>query len=276
MRHGLTGEQIGRFERDGFLLPIDVLDRESADAGRRRILELLRDGVPEGRLDDFLYYKANLVFRWVDDFVHAPALLDAVSDFLGPDLLLWSCSFVIKEPRSAGHYTWHQDATYWGLEPAVGLTAWLALGDVGPHNGGMRFVPGSHGQGQLPHANTFADDVMLPRGLQIVGLAGQDTAVDVVLASGQVSLHTVYTAHASGPNASPGHRIGCSMVFIPTHVRHGGGRESAMLVRGRDRFGHFELEPAPKADLDPDAIAAHGAAMAKMGTYQAEQTLAAG
>jgi hypothetical protein len=29
------------------------------------------------------------------------------------------------------------------------------------------------------------------------------------------------------------------------------------LVRGHDTYGHFDLEPAPAADLDPIAIAAH-------------------
>jgi hypothetical protein len=34
-------------------------------------------------------------------------------------------------------------------------------------------------------------------------------------------------------------------------------RLSATLVRGRDTYGHFDLEPHPVADLDPAAIAAH-------------------
>ena len=35
-----------------------------------------------------------------------------------------------------------------------------------------------------------------------------------------------------------------------------------MLVRGRDRFGHFEPEPRPEADFAPAALAAHARAMA--------------
>jgi hypothetical protein len=63
------------------------------------------------------------------------------------------------------------------------------------------------------------------------------------------------------------------MVFIPTHVRQARGRESAMLVRGVDRFGHFEPEPRPRADRDPAALAAHHRAMTMMATYKAEQQL---
>ena len=272
----LTAEQVDRFTRDGFLFPFRILSRESADAARRRLLALMRDHREEPQLDDYLGYKANLAFRWVDEIVHTPKLLDAVADLLGPDLLLWSCSFVIKPPHSAGHYTWHQDATYWGLEPPLAASAWLALGDVGPSNGCMRCIPGIHARGQLPHVNTFAEDVMLPRGQKIVDLEGEDEASDLTLSSGEVSFHHVLTPHSSGPNESDSHRIGCSMVFIPPSVRHRGARESAMRVRGRDDHGHFEAEPRPESDLDQCAIAAHRAAMARMGTYQAERWLDGG
>ena len=53
-------------------------------------------------------------------------------------------------------------------------------------------------------------------------------------------------------------------------------RESAMLVRGEDRHGHFDPEPRPASDMDAAALKAHEAAMAKMGTYQNEQKLSKG
>jgi len=44
-------------------------------------------------------------------------------------------------------------------------------------------------------------------------------------------------------------------------MRHPSGPASAMLVRGEDRFGHFELEPQPEADDDEAARAAYERAM---------------
>ena len=275
LRLGLDAAQGERFARDGFLFPFRVLDREAAEAARPRVLSLLDERAEDPDLDDHLGYKANLVFQWIDDIVHDPRLLDAVEDLLGPNLLLWSCSVLIKAPRSRGRYTWHQDATYWGMEPPLGVSAWIALGDVGPENGGLRCLPGLHARGQLAHVNTFADDVMLPRGQEIRGL-DEDTlkrAVDMRLGSGEASFHHVFTPHASGPNRSDDYRIGLQAVFIPTSVRHRDGRESAMLVRGRDDFGHFESEPRPRADHDDAARDAHRAAMTRMGTWQAEQEL---
>ena len=182
-----------------------------------------------------------------------------MSDLLGPDLLLWSCSFVVKAPRSAGRYTWHQDATYWGMEPPSGVSAWIALGDVGPENGGLRCLPGLHARGQFAHVNTFAEDVMLPRGQEIRDLDEDtlDRAVDMRLSVGRGFLPPRLHPARFRPQPSGAFRIGLQAVLIPTSVRHRGGRESAMLVRGRDDFGHFESEPRPLADRDHAARAAH-------------------
>ena len=155
---GLEAAQRERFARDGFLFPFGVLSREAANVARGRVLALLSDKGDDPAFDDYLGYKANLVFRWVDDIVHTPCLLDAVVDLLGPDLLLWSCSLLIKPPRSRGRYTWHQDATYWGLEPPLGVSAWIALGDVGPENGGLRCLPGLHS-----HAASWRTSTPSPR-----------------------------------------------------------------------------------------------------------------
>ena len=37
------------------------------------------------------------------------------------------------------------------------------------------------------------------------------------------------------------------------------GNDSASRVRGQDRYGHFELEPGPKRDMDPAMLALHHA-----------------
>jgi hypothetical protein len=34
-------------------------------------------------------------------------------------------------------------------------------------------------------------------------------------------------------------------------------RDSATLARGTDTYGHFDLEPLPKSDFDPDMVALH-------------------
>jgi hypothetical protein len=83
-------------------------------------------------------------------------------------------------------------------------------------------------------------------------------AVDCCLAPGQFSLHNTLCVHQSGPNRSHDRRIGIGISYVPTWVRHTGSqRHPAHLVRGVDRYGHFELEPAPAADFDPRAAEVH-------------------
>jgi hypothetical protein len=75
-----------------------------------------------------------------------------------------------------------------------------------------------------------------------------------------MSLHHVLIFHGSEPNTSDGRRVGFAIRYIPTHVRQlNAPRESATLVRGVDRHGYFDLEPAPEADMHPDAVACHAA-----------------
>jgi non-haem Fe2+, alpha-ketoglutarate-dependent halogenase len=71
-------------------------------------------------------------------------------------------------------------------------------------------------------------------------------------------LHHTLTAYSSGPNRSDDWRIGIGISYIPTSVHHiGPTRVSATLVRGTNRFDHFDHEAAPEAELDEAALAVH-------------------
>ncbi len=61
--------------------------------------------------------KPHLLLRMADELVHHELILDAVEDIIGPDILLWDSTFIIKEPGDGKYVSWHQDLTYWGLEP---------------------------------------------------------------------------------------------------------------------------------------------------------------
>ena len=138
-----------------------------------------------------------------------PRILDAVEGVIGPNILVWGANFFLKEPRSDAYVSWHQDATYWGLEPADIVTAWVALTPSTVESGCMRVVPGTHSDGILAHRETWADDNLLSRGQEIAVDVDLDKVVDVVLKPGEMSLHHVKIAHNSEPNraAHPPHRL---------------------------------------------------------------------
>ena len=92
----------------------------------------------------------------------------------------------------------------------------------------------------------------------------ESEGVDLRLSAGEISLHHVLVVHGSRPNASSDRRIGIAFRYLPTHVQQTEGvRESAMLVRGIDEYGNFDLEPRPRTDFDEAALAAHADAMGR-------------
>ncbi len=175
--------------------------------------------------------------------MHNADILDAVSDVIGPDILCWTTNFFIKEPSSAGFVSWHQDSTYWGLDPDDVVTAWVAFTDAVPENGYMQFIPGTHKVDQLPHLDTFHRDNLLSRGQEIAVDVDTSKAVGIALQAGEMSLHHIKLVHGSEPNQSNDRRIGLAIRYIPTYVRQTKVRDAAMLVHGTDKYGHFDNEP---------------------------------
>lgn len=251
----LSADEVSRYRRDGFHFPLRVLTAEEARGYRDRLEAHERaTGAP---IAGNMRHKVHLLFTWANRLARHPAILDAVEDVIGPDILCWSTSFFIKEAHSPSFVSWHQDATYWGLSTDDVITAWVALADAPVESGAMKFWPASHLKKQLEHRDTFDKDNMLTRGQEIAVDVPEGEGVDVALKAGEMSLHHVLLAHSSGPNTTGDRRIGLAIRYIPPHVRQLKVRDSAMLVRGRDTHGNFDLEPEPKADLDEAALAAH-------------------
>lgn len=257
----LSQAAVEAYRRDGYYSPIRVLSADDARSYRRALeAHEAQTGQP---LQGNWRHKSHLLFTWVDELVHDPRIVDAVEDVIGPNILCWTTNFFIKEAANPGFVSWHQDSTYWGLDPDDVVTAWVAFTDVTPENGYMQFIPGSHKIDQLPHLDTFHKDNLLSRGQEIAVEVDKSKAVGIPLQAGEMSLHHIKLVHGSDPNRSGDRRIGLAIRYIPTYVRQTKVRDSATLVRGVDTFGEFDLEPRPKGDLDAAALAAHADAVGR-------------
>jgi non-haem Fe2+, alpha-ketoglutarate-dependent halogenase len=255
----LPPEAIDFYRRNGYYFPVRVFSPREAEAFRTALeAHEAAGGQP---LQGKWRVKTHLLFTWADRIVHHPAILDAVEDLIGPDILCWTTNFFIKEPGSPGFVSWHQDAAYWGLQPEEVVTAWVALSRSNSESGYMKFIPGTHRESHIPHVDTFAANNMLTRGQEIAVQVDESRAVGAMLQPGEMSLHDIKLVHGSEPNASSDRRIGLAIRYLPAHVRQTKNRDSAMLVRGTDRFGHFDQEPRPRRDLDDDALRAHAEAV---------------
>jgi hypothetical protein len=93
------------------------------------------------------------------------------------------------------------------------------------------------------------------------------------VSAGQFSLHHTHLVHNSRPNLSADRRVGLGLSYIPTHVRcTSRTRLTSMLVRGTDRYGHFDDEPRPRVDFGATERAAHADAVARFRASNVEQT----
>jgi len=258
MTHSLSAAQIDQFENDGIVYPIRVLGQSEAVSLQPRY-EALRDRMAEWSTAKQLP-KSYLVSRWVNDLMRHPTILDAVESLLGPDILCWAATFFAKEPNNAGFVGWHQDITYWGLEPGDKVvTAWLALTDAKSDNGCMCTIPGTHKSSLRKHEFKPGSGNLLAGDQEVVLNAGEEKmSQHIELEPGEMSIHHSHLLHGSVANSSSRPRIGLSINYFAAQVRQTipNISDSATLVRGQDR-GHFELEPRPKAEFDADSIAAY-------------------
>jgi len=248
--HSLLGED---YRRDGFVGGVPVLT--PAEAGRHRA----RFEQAEAAYGAPLHYvsKVHTILTSPLELATAPAVLDAVEALIGPDILLLDVTYIVKEPHSPSFVSWHQDLTYWGLAGGDQVSMWLALSPATEQSGCMRMVPGSHRSGKQAHTDRRDPNNVLARG-QEVAEVGEEDAVLVPLLPGQASFHHGWTLHASLPNRSDDRRIGLNAQFITPDVRQTVSQsETAMLVRGKDRFGHFRSEHPAVEDLSGESLQRH-------------------
>ena len=218
----LTTDQIEAYYRDGFLSPVTVMTEAEAADYRARLEEAERlwpDAMQGANRNN-----AHLNIKALDELTHHPAILDAVEDLIGPDILICGTVLFIKEPGDPGHVSWHQDARYMGLDPYQDATTiWLALSPATSETGCMRMAPGSHLSGLEDHEDTYGETNLLTRGQSVE--VDEARAVETPLRPGQMSFHSLSTLHASAPNRGADRRIGFAIQsFVNPTVRQTKGK----------------------------------------------------
>ncbi len=256
----LSEEQVAQWRRDGFLSPFPLLDAQELQACRERTTAVREwlggpvNGVPEMKWRTMPY----LVLPWAAKLARDPRILDVVEDLLGPDLLIYTSTFFIKEPHSPTIAAWHQDSTYYGLEPKEEITVWIALTEASEAAGCMEALSFGGAPRQLRHVSRVVKNSVNRASQVIVEPLDESRPVAMPLAAGSFSMHHGLCPHRSGPNDADHRRIGLGLNYIPTHVRPVGSvKPAAVLVRGADRYGHFQLVEPAKEELTPEAVGVH-------------------
>jgi ectoine hydroxylase-related dioxygenase (phytanoyl-CoA dioxygenase family) len=248
----LTDAEVAHYHEHGYVIPDFRLPPATVAAIRADHDRLL------ARHPEFRNYCSRLLEFDLSflNYARIPEVLDMVGQVIGPDFALWNSSFFAK-PAHDGHATpWHQDGEYWPIRPLATCTVWIAVDAATTENGCLRIIPGSHKDRRLrKHHTNKAENLTLNQELE-ADEYDLDSAVDLVLDEGQVSLHDVYLLHGSEANTSARPRRGMTLRYMPTssvfdrEVAHDiykrigqtdHAHRTLYLMRGRDLSGRNDF-----------------------------------
>jgi ectoine hydroxylase-related dioxygenase (phytanoyl-CoA dioxygenase family) len=262
----LTAEEIARYTRDGLVAPQVRLDEKMSVEMRDALAQLLRfrdDVAPESLICPHIVSQrpgsAEIAAQWFR-FATQKIVLDCVEQIIGPNIILWGSQVFCKPAFTGRKVPWHQDGKYWPMRPLATVSVWMAIDDVTPENGCMRYIPGSHRRQQVyQHETNVSPLLVLPEQLR-ANEFDEGQATDDVLPAGHFSLHDVYLIHGSEPNRSPHRRGGFVARYMPaSSVFERGAADNVMksaqgtvrvdyahrpiwLVRGSDPLGRNDFK----------------------------------
>ena len=250
----LTKLQIEQYHDQGFICPIRVISEQEALSIKDE-LEQVEKEFPE-EINSESRNNLHLSFAFLDALAHNKIIVDAIEDLIGPDISLWASVMFIKEPSSKQYVSWHQDATYMGLDSLDFPTPWIALSPSNIETGCMTMIAGSHKTKIQNHEDTFAENNILTRG-QVIQDVDESKAVDLILQPGEMSIHHGAVIHGSQPNNSNQRRIGFSLQsYMPNNVKQIVGRNFWTHVRGQKRQDDDGmLLDRPRFNMDPNTVA---------------------
>jgi ectoine hydroxylase-related dioxygenase (phytanoyl-CoA dioxygenase family) len=141
-----------QYQQDGYVILADAVEI----AALREALETLRSRQshdqlarsdrynPQGEVD---FTKIPNLAKTLEEFralASAPAVVQAVEALIGQRALIFRDVVVSKPARAGASLDFHQDSAYWDVEPRELISAWFTFRDVGPRDGCLRVVSGSH------------------------------------------------------------------------------------------------------------------------------------
>lgn len=236
-----------QYDTDGYTIVCSVIDQGLVEEARAHVAWLIEqnpDVPPEG-LDTFLVGDDPFWLRLVSD----PRLLDCVEPILGQDIALFASHYIAKPPKTGKAVGWHQDGSYWPLEPMEVATVWLALDVVNDENGCMYVLPGTQNE-RLRSTEEMHEAKGTVLGNELdMSMFDLGTLTNIELEPGDVSIHQATLVHGSNANTSDRWRRGLTIRYIPTSTKvTNWDHPGPWLMRGTGEGGKNEYKPFPEFD----------------------------
>lgn len=237
---------LGHYEKEGYVIVRNVLDQPLIDEAREHIDWLLKKN-PHLRPEQLGHHLMTKDAFWVR-LVSDDRLLNVVEQFLGPDLALFASHYIAKPPRTGKAVPWHQDGSYWPLDPMKVITVWLAIDQSDEENGCMKVIPRTQNDNLLsledyvPQGDESAFEIAMDP-----NTVDETNEVNLILNPGDVSIHHPNVTHGSNVNESPRWRRGLTIRYIPTSTRITRERPhpAAFIFRGQGFANGNGWNPLP-------------------------------
>lgn len=190
------------------------------------------------------------MFMWKQDVEFRAAALDSPAPALAARLMgsahadFFYDQLFVKEPGSRERTPWHQDLPYWPVAGEQVLSIWTPFDPVGPDNGAVAYVRGSHRWGRIfrpqafdpKNADAFAASPWPP--MPDIDAAPSDyELISWTLAPSDVLIHHPLTIHgAPGNHTADRRRRALAVRYVGDDARY---------------------EPRPGTFMDMESVRAH-------------------
>jgi len=225
------------YDENGYVVARNAIDADLAQETVDHVHWLMKkhpDVRPE-RLHHNLLANDPFMHRLVGD----DRLLDIAEQFIGPNIALFAAHYIAKKPETGQAVQWHQDGSYWPLEPMEVTTLWVAGTDSTIENGCMRVLPGTQNNHLLKRRELMELDTekyVLGVGIRPDQI-DESNAVDLELKAGDISIHNPNIIHGSNANTSDKWRVGLTLRYIPTSTWVNNAGHGNILLRGEKTEG---------------------------------------
>jgi phytanoyl-CoA hydroxylase len=225
------------YDEKGYVIARNAIDADLAQETVDHVQWLMKkhpDLRPE-RLHHNLLANDPFMHRLVGD----DRLLDIAEQFIGPNIVLFAAHYIAKKPETGQAVQWHQDGSYWPLEPMEVTTLWVAGTDSTIENGCMRVLPGTQNNHLIKRRELMELDTekyVLGVGIRPDQIDESD-AVDLELKAGDISIHNPNIIHGSNANTSDKWRVGLTLRYIPTSTWVNNEGHKSILLRGEKTEG---------------------------------------
>jgi len=228
------------FDRDGYSIIRSFLSSDDVQQIDDQLQYYIREELPQQLPESAFYevkgqpetlFRLNALHERSSYFAHfsqQEQFTKLAETLLESAAVSKSVQMFGKAPIIGSETPAHQDSYYFHIDPIEALTMWLPLDCTDEGNGCIRYLPGSHKRGLLPHGRgeTFGFSM----GLSDLSDQDRDAEVAVSAEPGDLIVHDSLLIHRADPNPSDRRRWALGLVYFSSRAKVD---QAAMDTRNR-------------------------------------------